>query len=72
MAKKNVKKYLIKYHDGSQVVHYDGCFQPNDVSLCGSDLRGDSIDIGWDEGIETQKSVDCESCLRIVRHVKSI
>lgn len=72
MAK--VKKYIIKYNNGNDVVHWDGPFQPGDMSLCGSDLMGDSAEglEGWLEGIVTNKKVNCEHCLRIVNHVKII
>lgn len=70
----SIKKYLIKYHNGVTVVHWDGVFQPGDMSLCGSDLMGDSTEgkDGWDQGIETNKVVDCVHCLRLIEHITKI
>lgn len=69
-----IKKYLIKYNDGASVVHWDGVFQPGDMSLCSSDLMGDSLDgkEGWQPAIQTNKKVNCVQCLRIVEQVKQI
>lgn len=71
-----VKKYFVDHiKDKDQsYVHYDGCFQPGDVALCGHDLMGDGHTMhgGWLPGKETTKKVNCPSCLRIIEHVKYI
>jgi hypothetical protein len=71
-----VKRYLIKYNNGESVIHWDGVFQPGDMSLCGCDLIGDNshkdVGNGWKTGVETKKKVNCELCLRIIEHVRSI
>lgn len=71
---KMILKYEIKYNNGEKVVHWDGPFQPGDMSLCGSDLMGDGAEgrEGWQQGIVTKKKVNCVQCLRIIEHVKSI
>lgn len=65
------KRYEIQYFDKSKVVHHDGIIQPGDMSLCGSDLMGDSIADGWYPATETNKPVSCIMCLRIVDHCQN-
>lgn len=74
MAKAKVKKYEIEYKNGVKVIHWDGVFQPGDMSLCNSDLMGDSAEgvNGWKQGVVTNKKVSCPHCLRIIEHVKNI
>lgn len=73
-----MKRILIKryWEDGSieEEVHYDS---PNtEFTLCGADMLGDKIggdaegSERWDAGVETNRKVDCETCLAIVAHVR--
>ena len=75
MAKsKVILRYEIQHNNGNKVVHWDGVFQPGDMSLCGSDLMGDGWDgkEGWQAGEITNKKVNCLQCLKIIEHVKNI
>lgn len=73
MSVNKVKRYYVNHfgNNGESSTHYDGVFQPGDVALCGHDLMGDSH-LGWDQGVETKRKVNCQSCLIIIEHVKSI
>lgn len=66
-----MKRFLVKNHDGEEIIHFDGLNQPGDMSFCGSDLMGDAH-LGWHQAIETNKKADCIFCIRLVKAAKKI
>lgn len=66
-----MKHYSITDDSGTTTIHFDGIFQPGDMSLCNHDLMGDSF-LGWQSAIETEDKVNCSDCIRIVQAVKNI
>jgi len=61
---------LLKYNDGTEIVHFVGVGQ-KDFALCGQDLAGDD-EMGWSSSTETKLKVNCKNCIEIVEYCKSI
>ena len=61
------KRQLIHFHAGIDEVHF---VEGNaDLTLCGQDIIGDKE---YEQAVDTNKPVNCEYCLSLVRLCKSI
>lgn len=62
------KRIQIKTRENNHV-HFDA--EHNDYTLCGLDTMGDPS-LSIDVPIQTNKKVNCPSCIRIVKFCKEI
>lgn len=54
---------LDKFDEPPNIIHYDGCAQISNMTLCGA---VDWVGANW---IETTKRVNCNGCIAVRNHV---
>lgn len=54
---------LDKFDETANLIHYDGCAQISNMTLCGA------VDWVGAEWIETTKPVNCKGCIAVRKHV---